>query len=163
MSQQLSIIRSYLSSLCTHDEAFMYHLTIEGEHRYVCSKCGQFWEADTAQDAVHEHKLMLNARQDAEKALVELENMEAAQVRSMAPWDGVLRPDDLVISTYETGGSWGMQRPRGVKIVHIPTRIEVQCDTHRSEHRNKVEAVQHLSDVLANYCALNSLHYVSNL
>lgn len=50
-----------------------------------------------------------------------------------------LNPSDLEISTYNTGSAW-VAKFNGVRILHIPTRIVVTCETTESVHKNRHDA-----------------------
>ncbi|MCP3684354.1 MAG: peptide chain release factor-like protein [bacterium] len=41
-------------------------------------------------------------------------------------------------------GNWGMQTPSGVAIYHKPTGLYVECTKHRSQHKNKADALDEL-------------------
>lgn len=58
-----------------------------------------------------------------------------------------LEPEDLVIDSWsgERQGGWATTPPKGVRIVHRPTGAMVMCDTDRSQHKNRVEALHMLN------------------
>ena len=57
-------------------------------------------------------------------------------------------PQDLLVNLYNTSVAGWVDRYNGVRIYHKPTGIEVKCDEHKSQHRNKAECLRLLEEEL---------------
>ena len=60
-----------------------------------------------------------------------------------------IKPEDVRISMINANhqqnlGSWSLETPSGIAMFHIPTGIYVECGKHRSQHKNKADALGEL-------------------
>jgi len=64
-----------------------------------------------------------------------------------------INPEDLNISAWSektATSSWDYEIPKGIKIIHKPTGIEVTHDKERSQHKNRAVAMDKLKLMLTN-------------
>lgn len=68
-------------------------------------------------------------------------------------------PQDLSISTYAPPdqGAWFAGPNRGVRIKHLPSGLEASAHEERSQHRNKVDAMRALANLVRQWKEAGSL------
>jgi hypothetical protein len=69
----------------------------------------------------------------------------------------ILKPEHVIVETYSTQKGGFMLKPdNGVRLTHKPTGTIVQCDSERSQHRNRDQAWRDLERNLSDlgwFCA----------
>src|SRR5574343_166175 len=74
---------------------------------------------------------------------------ELYQEMEKSSWDGEISAADLTVETYAVQQSGFIMRPaNGVRIIHIPTGLKVECYEERSQHRNRQIAYDKLVKML---------------
>ncbi len=67
----------------------------------------------------------------------------------------MIKPSDIIVSIDSPKGHGLGIQSRGVTVTHIPTGVKVYCDDHRSEHRNRAEAVVKLNQEVMKHELIN--------
>ena len=73
-----------------------------------------------------------------------------------------IKPQDLVITTFNTSGSSWVTNDGGVRIYHKPTGIDVYSSTEKTQHLNRNKCLATLEEELCYYKEDNK-SYITNL
>lgn len=69
----------------------------------------------------------------------------------------------LVKSDHEQNlGSWSLQQHSGIVLYHEPTKVTVSCTKHKSQWKNKAEAMEMLEDRLTEDESTNNLLFIAD-
>lgn len=76
----------------------------------------------------------------------ELELQAREQRRNEPDFKYSLEPANLIIQTFNPNYTgWSMTPENGVRIIHLPTGIKVECSQDRSQHKNKATCLEMLA------------------
>lgn len=159
INAHLRILENYINAQCLHNSTFV-KVELPGQVAKRCTKCGKSWAASTACD-VDAHieqdlSLLTQVAQAIEGLKQELSYSETVEI---GKWDGVLRHNEVLSTTYRLGSAW-IQSGEGVQLIHMPTQIKVSSGEDRSVHRNYSIALSILKQELQVYCEANQLQYI---
>lgn len=114
---------------------------------------------DNEQDEIGERVccgvLSYNPHTNNCKTVQAITALQAALAEQPAPatWtpEDELRPQDIRVEMYPPQPTSGMVvgMSKGVRLIHTPTGTIVECDTERSQHRNREVALKKLKAALA--------------
>lgn len=71
-----------------------------------------------------------------------------------------LNDKDIKIETYKSSGAGGQhvnKTDSAVRIIHIPTKISVQSQSERSQHKNKINALEQIKMKIHAFYKLNNI------
>jgi protein subunit release factor A len=61
-----------------------------------------------------------------------------------------LKSEDLRILSYTSKrkGSWSLDTPKGIHVIHLPTGLEVKEESERSQYLNRAIALEKLEKLI---------------
>jgi hypothetical protein len=92
------------------------------------------WHTDDGNEAMQKASAAITSLRTA---IEQAEKQEPAPVQEPTK----LKPEDVIVETYsDQQGGFMLRLQNGVRLTHKPTGIVVECNTERSQHRNREHA-----------------------